>query len=157
MGWYLNFSYVPIYGKFGIFNRWIIHWDTFITGGLGITMTRPIAVVDAEFRDFSDTSDYNVNITFNIGLGGRLFLTRFLAIFFELRLYGFPQPLENREVAPLDDPDCTSAENCGDSWPYQRANPDTWLDEDGEFAVNVMAQIGLSIFLPPTFEYRLPL
>lgn len=156
MGWYLNFSYVPIYGKFAIFNRWIVHWDAFLTGGLGITMTRPIPVVDAEFRDFSETSDYNVNITFSIGLGGRIFLRRWLAFFAEFRLYGFPQPLENREVALLSD-DCNSAESCGSTWPYQRSNPDTWLDEDGEFAVNVMVQLGLSIFLPPTFDYQLPL
>lgn len=159
MGWYLNFSYVPMYGKFALFNRWILHWDTFIMGGLGVTMTRPIAVVDAEFRDFSNTSDWNPNITFSVGLGGRIFLSRFLAIFLELRLYGFPQELENRNVAPLDD-QCTGPENCpgGEaSWPYERANRDTWLDDDGEFAINVMAQVGLSIFLPPTFNYRLPL
>ncbi len=156
MGWYLNFTYVPIYGKFAVFNRWIIHWDTFITGGLGVTLTRPIAVVDSEFRSFEDAGDYNPNITFSIGIGGRIFLSRFLAIFTELRVYGFPQDLENRNVAPLDH-QCNSAEACGDSWPYQRNNPDTWLDDDGEFAVNVMVQIGLSIFLPPTFEYRLPL
>lgn len=157
MGWYLNFSYVPMYGKFALFNRWILHWDTFIMGGLGVTLTRPIAVIDAEFRDFSDTSDWNPNITFSVGLGGRIFLSRFLAIFLELRLYGFPQELENRNVAPLDD-QCNSEATCGEaSWPFERANPDTWLDDDGEFAINVMAQIGLSIFLPPTFNYRLPL
>jgi outer membrane beta-barrel protein len=157
MGWYLNFTYVPMYGKFALFNRWILHWDTFIMGGLGVTLTRPIAVVDAEFRDFSDISDWNPNITFSIGLGGRIFLSRFLAIFLELRLYGFPQELENRNVAPLDD-QCNSEANCpSGSWPYERANRDTWLDDDGEFAINVMAQVGLSIFLPPTFNYRLPL
>jgi outer membrane beta-barrel protein len=157
MGWYLNFTYVPMYGKFALFNRWILHWDTFIMGGLGVTFTRPIAVVDAEFRDFSETADWNPNITFSVGLGGRIFLSRFLAVFLELRLYGFPQELENRSVAPLDD-QCTSQSSCGsEEWPYERANPDTWLDEDGEFAINVMAQVGLSIFLPPTFNYRLPL
>ncbi len=148
----LNFSYVPIYGKFAIFNRWIFHWDTFIIGGLGVTATRPIAVIDAEFREFED---WNWNITFNIGLGGRIFIRRWLAFFAELRMYGFPQPLEAREIAPLSD--CNSQQNCPDTWRDQRANSATWTDEDGEFAVNVMAQIGVSFFLPPTFEYELPL
>jgi outer membrane beta-barrel protein len=152
IGLYLNFSYVPIYGKFAIFNRWILHWDTFIIGGLGVTTSRPIAVIDAEFREFDD---WNWNITFDIGLGGRIFLRRWLAIFAEVRLYGFPQSLESRTVAPLAD--CNRQENCPDTWADQRANPNTWTDEDGEFAVNVMTQIGISIFLPPTFEYQLPL
>jgi len=157
MGWYLNFTYVPMYGKFAVFNHWIIHWDTFITGGLGVTLTRPLAVIDAEFRSFDEASYWHPNITFNIGIGGRIFLSRWLAIFAELRMYGFPQELENRQVAPLDD-QCTSLEACGETaWPYERSNPDTWLDEDGEFAVNVMIQVGLSFFLPPTFEYHLPL
>lgn len=152
LGIYLNFSYVPIYGKFAIFNRWILHWDTFIVGGLGVTSTRPIAVIDAEFRNFED---WNWNITFNIGLGGRIFIRRWLAIFAEVRLYGFPQPLEDRNIAPLSD--CNSSDLCGDTWSDQRANPETWTDEDGEFAINVMTQIGISFFLPPTFEYQLPL
>jgi outer membrane beta-barrel protein len=152
LGIFLNFSYVPIYGKFAIFNRWIFHWDTFIIGGLGVTATRPIAVIDAEFRQFED---WNWNITFDIGLGGRIFIRRWLAIFAELRLYGFPQPLEERRVAPLSD--CAIQANCSDTWRDQRANPATWQDEDGEFAVNVMAQIGVSFFLPPTFQYQLPL
>jgi len=154
MGWYLNFHYVPLYGKFAVFNRWILHWDTFVVGGLGVTMTRPVAAVDAEYRDFSEIDDWNVNVTFNIGIGGRTFLTRWLAIFAELRLYGFPQALE--ETNTVSGIDCATASGCP-NWDQQRANPETWLDEDGEFAINVMAQVGLSIFLPPTFRYRLPL
>ena len=133
MGWYLNFQYVPMYGKFAVFNRWILHWDVFISGGLGVTMTRPIAVVDAEFRDFSSTSDWNPNVTFSIGIGGRTFLTRWLAIFAELRLYGFPQPLEERRIAPLGDP-CpqgrASSPWCDQTWSDQRANP-SWLADQG--------------------------
>jgi hypothetical protein len=129
----------------------------FISGGLGVTLTRPIPVVDAEFRDFSNYSDWSPNITFSIAIGGRTFLTRWLAIFAELRMYGFPQPLEERRIAPLGDPCEQGEESCPSNWDQQRANPETWLDEDGEFAVNVMVQVGLSFFVPPTFRYRLPL
>jgi len=124
---------------------------------LGVTLTRPIPVVDSEFRTFEDVSDWQPNITFSLGLGGRVFLTRWAAVFAELRMYGFPQQLESRSVAPLGNK-CNSEESCGTAaWPYERANPETWLDPNKEFAINVMFQIGLSIFLPPTFEYRLPL
>jgi hypothetical protein len=37
-----------------------------------------------------------------------------------------------------------------------RQNPDTWLDDDSTFTQNATIQVGLTFFLPPSFEYRLP-
>ena len=36
------------------------------------------------------------------------------------------------------------------------ANPSTWFDQNSHFTNNVQAQVGLSIFLPFSWEYRLP-
>jgi hypothetical protein len=38
----LNFSYVPIYGKFAILDQHIIHWESYFTGGVGFTQSEVI-------------------------------------------------------------------------------------------------------------------
>ena len=46
LGAHLNFTYVPIYGKFSMFNSSIFQWDSYLIGGVGMMRTRPVAVVD---------------------------------------------------------------------------------------------------------------
>jgi outer membrane beta-barrel protein len=136
-GGQINFTYVPIYGKFAMFKQWILHWDVWLIGGGGFIFTRPIAVIDPDYRTF----DYKIKFCFNIGLGGRLFLTRFLAISLELRDYIFPEELESRK----------SYTN-----PTDRADKKKWVDADYKLTNNVMLQLGVTLFLPFTFEYKLP-
>ena len=78
---------------------------------------------------------------FNVGIGGRLFLCRFLAIFLELRDYIFPEELESLETYSSEE---------------DRADKSLWLDEDYKLTNNVMLQVGVSLFIPFTFEYELP-
>lgn len=135
LGTNLNFSYVPLYGKFALFNEWIVHWDAWLSGGVGLMRSRPVQVIDPDFRTF----DWNNLLSFNVGFGGRIFLSRFLAVFFEVRDYMFMEEVENQE-APND--------------PVWQENPDNWYG-DPVFTSNVMVHVGVSIFIPFAFEYEL--
>lgn len=161
-GAYVNFSYIPAYGKFALMNYWILYWDIFLTGGVGFTETRPIAAIDPEYRSFKD---FNYSITVPIGIGGRLFLSRFIAVFVEIRGYLTPQKIENNSIGKYT---CTSLEKCREEaatsgegpsgeerWADSRANPDTWYGKT-DWTFNIMFHAGLSIYLPPTFTYQLP-
>jgi outer membrane beta-barrel protein len=135
-GAHLAFTYVPIYGKFSMFNEFIFQYDAYIVGGVGLMRTRPIPVIDPEVRRF----DFDIRVAFNLGIGLRVFVTRWLAIYAEIRNYMYLEQLENLEVALGPD----------------RADPATWAQSSPTFVNNVTAHIGLSIFLPFDFEYRLP-
>ena len=137
LGAYLNFTYVPFYGKFAVFNEFIFQWDAYIVGGVGIMRTRPIPVIDPEIRQF----DFQNRVAFNLGIGIRIFLSRFFGVFIEFRDYAFLEKFENLEVAVEGD---------------RRANPDTWLSDSTTFSNNATVQVGLTIFFPFTFEYNLP-
>ncbi len=136
LGANLNFTYVPLYGKFNMFNEYIFQWDAYILGGVGIMRTRPVPVVDPEVRQF----DFDWRVAFNVALGFRVFVTRWLAIFAELRDYIYLEQLENLDVAV----------GAG------RDDQATWLADGPTLTNNVTAHLGLTIFLPFDFEYKLP-
>ncbi|MGE3629577.1 MAG: outer membrane beta-barrel domain-containing protein, partial [Sandaracinaceae bacterium] len=94
-GAHLNFTYVPIYGKFSMFNEFIFQWDAYVLGGVGLMRTRPVPVVDPEVRNF----DYDFRVAFNLGIGIRVFVTRWLAVFGEIRDYLYLEQLESLSVA----------------------------------------------------------
>jgi hypothetical protein len=75
-----------------------------------------------------------------VGIGWRLFLSRFLAVTLELRDYIFPEEIESRETSFLES---------------DRENKDLWMEEEHSLTNNVMLNVGLSIFIPFTFEYKL--
>lgn len=133
----LNFSYVPAYGKFAGFGDFIFHYDYFVIGGVGAISTRPIAVVDPDNRVF----EFVPKVNFRVGGGIRIFFNRWLAAVLEVSDYIFFDNLENPQIAPGLD---------------EAQNKDTWLAEGTSFTNNVQVQGGLSFFLPPTWEYRLP-
>lgn len=137
-----NFLYVPVYGKFAGFSDFIFHYDIYVVGGVGAISTRPIAVVDPDNRTF----DWAPKVSFNLGAGLRIFFNRWFAIDAELRDYIFPDELENQQIeAGVDDEGRPLAQD-----------PGTWLADEVSWTNNVQAQLGFSIFLPPTWEYRLP-
>jgi outer membrane beta-barrel protein len=136
-GGQLNFTYVPMYGKFAMFKEWIVHWDVWVIGGGGMISTRPIPNIDPEYRNF----DWDMKIAFNIGIGGRIFLNRFLAVYVEVRDYIFPEKLESL-TAPTN--------------PIDRADESNWLEDGYKLTNNVMLHAGATIFFPFTFEYELP-
>lgn len=141
----LNFTYVPMYGKFAGFGDFIFHYDVYVDGGVGLIRTEPIAVIDPDNRKFN----WNNLVNFDVGIGFRIFFTRWLAAILEVRDLIFFDKIENIHVAtgsttlPLTDPN-------------NPLNPSTWYDPNTHFTNDVQFQVGLSFFLPTSFEYRLP-
>jgi outer membrane beta-barrel protein len=133
----LNFTYVPLYGKFAMFNKYIFQWDAYILGGVGVMRTRPVPVVDPEYRSFDYT--YKLSIG-NPGLGLRVFLSKWLTVFAEARTYPYLEKLENLRVALGND----------------RRNEDKWLDSSSTLVWNVVASVGMTIYFPFSFDYKLP-
>ncbi|HEY3595254.1 MAG TPA: outer membrane beta-barrel domain-containing protein [Polyangiaceae bacterium] len=132
----LNFTYVPMYGKFAGFGDFIFHYDAYVVGGVGAITTRPIAVVDPDNRSFPWGSP---KVAFNAGLGLRIFFNRWFAAVLEVRDYIFLDKLENTEAVQ----------------PSQATNSATWYGEN-KLTNDIQAQIGVSIFLPFSWDYRLP-
>jgi outer membrane beta-barrel protein len=135
LGAHLNFTYVPIYGKFEMFNDSIFQWDAYLIGGVGVMRTRPVSVIDPAVRTF----DFDWRVAFNAGIGLRVFITKWLSIFGELRDYLYMEKLENLEV---------SLGNRGDE--------STWIDPNSHLTNNVMVQLGFTMFFPFTFDYSYP-
>ena len=140
----LNFTYVPVYGKFAGFGSFIFSYDLYATAGVGAISTRPIPVIDPDNRKF----DFDPKVCFNLGIGLRIFVTRWLAITGEIRDYIYPEKLENLSIAngPIGNPND----------PNSPSNPKTWLQDGVDITNNFQANVGLSFFLPFSFEYRLP-
>lgn len=67
-----NFGYVPLYGKFSLFNRLIFQWEAYVQAGLGVIQTEWIP------RDPELSSNTNFNVLWHIDLGTRVFLTKWL-------------------------------------------------------------------------------
>ncbi|HTQ48847.1 MAG TPA: outer membrane beta-barrel domain-containing protein [Polyangiaceae bacterium] len=141
----LNFTYVPMYGKFAGFGDFIFNYDVFISGGGGIIRTQPVSVIDPDNRKFTD---WNNLVNFDLGIGFRIFFTRWLAAVLEVRDLMFFDRLENTNVSILPPTDPNGPLNPNGQVP--------WLDPDTHFTNDVQLQLGLSIFLPTSFEYRLP-
>lgn len=133
----VNFTYVPMYGKFAGFGDFIFHYDFYVVGGFGVLSNRPIAVIDPDNRSFQS----KINLSPNAGLGLRIFFNRWFSAILEVRDYIFFDKLENTTIA-VDT--------------KQQQNESTWYADGSTFTNNVQAQIGVSVFLPFSFEYRLP-
>ncbi len=137
--WNANFnvSYVPVYGKFAGFGDFIFHYDFYVLGGVGAISTRPIAVIDPDNRTFT----FKPKVNGHVGAGLRIFFNRWFAAMLEVSDYIFADELENPVVGK------TLAE---------QQDPKTWLSPDSSFTNNFQAQLGVSVFLPFSWEYRLP-
>jgi outer membrane beta-barrel protein len=129
-----NVTYVPAYGKFAGFGDFIFHYDFFLHAGAGAISTRPIAVIDPDNRSFN----FVIKPQGQAGGGLRIFFNRWLAAVLEVSDYIYFEKLENPVIAAVP------------SDPTQWLAPGTYLTND------VRAQVGLSFFLPFTWEYRLP-
>jgi outer membrane beta-barrel protein len=141
----VNFTYVPMYGKFAGFGDFIFNYDAFLEGGVGVIRTEPIAVIDPDNRKFT----WNTLVNFDVGIGLRIFFTRWLAAVLEVRDIMFFDKIENLQVV-------TGSTTLPLSSLQNPLNPQTWYDPNTHFTNDVQLQVGLSLFLPTSFEYRLP-
>ncbi len=138
----VNLHAVPAYGKFAGFGDFIFHYDFFVVAGGGMISTRPIAVIDPDNRSFSFKPKPNAHL----GGGLRVFLNRWAAVMLEVSDYVFMDELENPVIADGLD---------GNGRPLAQDST-TWLASGTSLTNNVQAQVGVSMFLPFDWKYRLP-
>lgn len=159
----LDFGYVPAQGKFALFNRKVVHWEGYVTLGVGTFMTQVIPVKR------SDPAFTNVSAMFNVGLGSRLFITRWLALNAFLKMYGYPdtfEPVANAAFNRDTMPPAGGGAGGGCASYFRGLMPGTDAFEDAysqcrkdngntTLVLDVVFGIGMSFFLPPKFEYKL--
>jgi outer membrane beta-barrel protein len=129
----LHMGYVFSYGKFAGFQDFIFHYDAYVVGGVAFLSARPIPVIDPDNRSF----DYEPEFGGTFGLGLRVFFSKWFGATFELRNYLVQERRENLIIAP------------------NPADQSTWVG-DKELVVHTQFQMGASIFIPFSFDYRLP-
>jgi outer membrane beta-barrel protein len=127
----LNFHYVPVYGKFAILDRRLVTWEVAFTAGIGAGQSEVIPR-DTKFPGFT-----NLLIMPNLGANMRFFLAKWLTVNVGLRDYVFYDKFEptRREVGMNE----TAAQ--------------AKAAADGALINNVMFQVGVSFWLPTSFEY----
>jgi outer membrane beta-barrel protein len=126
----LNFHYVPVYGKFAVLDRKLVTWEASFTAGIGAGQSE-VVPRDTKFPGFT-----NLLIMPNVGASMRFFLSKWLTVNIGIRDYVFYDHFEpkNRDVM------------------YATAS-DAKEHADGSLINNVMFQVGISFWLPTTFEY----
>ncbi|HLL20642.1 MAG TPA: outer membrane beta-barrel domain-containing protein, partial [Kofleriaceae bacterium] len=128
----LNFHYVPVYGKFAILDRKLITWEVQFTAGIGAGQSEVIP------RDTTFDAFTTLLIMPNVGANMRFFITKWLTVNVGVRDYMFIDKFEptTRIEGGMNDSADEAKENASSS-----------------FINNVMFQIGLSFWVPPSFEY----
>lgn len=126
-----NFHYVPVYGKFAVLDKHLLTWEVFFTAGAGAGQSSVIE------RDETYPGFDNFLVQANVGLSMRFFLSKFITVTMGFRDYVFLDQFEpaNRSAT-------------------MNATADQAKDNaDSAFINNVMFQLGVSIWLPMSFEY----
>ena len=131
----LVLGYVPGYGKFGLFNKWIVHWDLTFSVGIGRIRTEIVP------RVFGDKSFTNDNITGQFGLGVRLFLLEWLTLNLTFRDYMYLDVFEYKGRQPGDD---------------LKTVQDNSERFQTQFVQNIMMFVSVGLYIPPSFTYRTP-
>jgi outer membrane beta-barrel protein len=128
----LNLGYVPVYGKFALFNKNIIPWEIFASAGAGWTRSEVIP------RDPGNLGWTNDLITVNVAAGTRFFLFDWLTVNFTVRDYIMLDKYE----------------------PTNRTSTDTVAslksNAKGTLVNNVMFLAGIGMYLPAKFQYKSP-
>jgi outer membrane beta-barrel protein len=135
----LNFGYVPVYGKFALFNRSILHWELWASAGVGVTITKVIP------RDPANNAlaFQNTDLTPNVGIGSRFFLFDWLTINFALRDYLVPDKFEPLLDGAQANPVITTA-------------AEAKSNAHSELVNNLMFYVGAGFYLPTKFQYKTP-
>ncbi len=127
----LDFHYVPVYGKFAVLDHRLITWESFFTAGIGVGQSEVIPR-DTKYPGFT-----NLLIQPNLGANMRFFLAKWLTINIGIRDYLFVDKFEPTNRGPgMND----TAQEASDH-------------ADSAFINNIMFQIGVSFWLPTSFEY----
>jgi outer membrane beta-barrel protein len=137
----VNFGYAVGYGKFALLNKYIFHWDTTVSAGIGMIWTEIIP------RVVGDEVFGSNNLAPHIGLSSRLFVRDWLTVSVSIRDYIFLDKFE--PLARGTDPN-----NSGTKL-YAKA-ADAKAHADSQLTNNVMVFFSVGFFLPPSFSYKTP-
>ncbi len=132
-----NFNYNWMYGKFALHNWFIQQFGGFVGAGVGVTMT---SVIPRRAGD-SSWNNYNFTIMFP-SIGIRMFIFQWLTVNLGVRLYIMRDVFEASNRPADDDPTLPPGYD-----PKSDGAAPRWIP-------NLVFSLGLSFFLPPTFEYR---
>jgi outer membrane beta-barrel protein len=125
----LDFHYVPIYAKFAVWNKYMVHWEGMFTIGVGVTESSVLP------RDPALPGWDNFNITPNVGFQLRVFLASWITFNISVKDYIFVDKFESvMRTADM------TVDQAKDNATSQLIN-------------NIMFGVGVSLWLPPTFQY----
>lgn len=79
-----NFIVTPIYAKANFFGLHVIHFDFFFYGGSGIVRAIAKYTEQDDLGNKVDQESEGFNLAFDIGFGGRFYLTKWLALKIEV-------------------------------------------------------------------------
>jgi outer membrane beta-barrel protein len=139
----LVFGYVPGYGKFGLFNKYIVHWDISLNAGIGMIWTRIIPV------DPAKDSWGNLDIMPHFAISTRMFVTDWLSLSIGLRDYIFLdkfEPLNRDTLVPTAAQAAAKTSEVG----IAKANATSSLTQ------NIMVFGSIGFYLPTSFQYKTP-
>jgi outer membrane beta-barrel protein len=133
----VNFGAAPAYGKFALANKFIFHWEIWASGGFGVIQTEVIPRDPAQQRNaFKNTA-----LTPNVAIGSRIFVANWLTLNFALRDYIMIDRYE--PVPPPGMEHCEGMSVC-------KSNADSALVH------NLIAYVGVGMYLPTKFSYKTP-
>jgi outer membrane beta-barrel protein len=127
----LNFHYVPVYGKFAILDKRLVTWEALFTAGIGAGES---AVIPRD-RNYPGFTTFLIQP--NVGASMRFFISKFITVSLGFRDYVFIDKFEPTNRSPTMNATAAQAKDNADS----------------AFINNVMFQIGVSLWLPMSFEY----
>jgi len=122
---------------FAALDHRLITWEAYFTAGVGVGQSEVIPR-DTKFPGFT-----NLLIQPNVGANMRFFLAKWLTINFGIRDYAFEDKFEptNRVAATGTMPGINDTAQAAQD------------HADGRFINNIVFQIGLSFWVPTSFEY----
>lgn len=127
----LDFHYVPVYGKFAILDHKLVTWEAFFTAGIGAGESEVIPR-DKTFPGFT-----NLLIMPNVGASMRFFVSRWATVNLGIRDYIFYDHFEPRNRST------TMFATAADAKDHA----------EGSLINSLMFQIGISFWIPTSFEY----
>lgn len=143
----LNFTYEPFYGKMSIFNRVLLHWESYVQLGGGVIQSQVIPRFESIHDPFNTITGQG-----NFAIGARTYIPnlKFMSINIGLKTWIFQDQYEPQNRGPATDAD--SMGNVIDD-PALDDPDNAKAAAEKSIAFNSMFFVGVSFYIPPTFEY----
>jgi outer membrane beta-barrel protein len=132
--------YEPFYGKIAIFNKFLLHWESYFQLGGGVIQSTVIPRFEAIHQPFSSIVPQG-----NVALGARFYLpdNKYMSVNMGVRTWIFRDNYEPQKRDP--DPD---------KYPLDLTSPEAAkANADRAMAYNAVFFLGLSFYLPTDFQY----